>query len=114
MSKEYMTAMAMISCDGAVVQTPVPIQCAVSHGVISCKTHLPVLNANDHIPVTNIPPFGLCNKMPKTPAGPPPCVPSTMLMAWKECDMHYFVGGAPVLTKESFLTCLFGGTIKFK
>ena len=51
--------------------------------------------------------------LPPTPAGPVPCVPST-IMAWKKCDMHYFVGGAPALTKDSFLTCMFGGTIKFQ
>ena len=48
-----------------------------------------------------------------TPSGPGPCVPAT-IMAWKSCDMHYFVGGAPVLTKDSFLTCTLGGTIKFQ
>lgn len=51
--------------------------------------------------------------LPPTPAGPVPCVPA-IIMAWKKCDMHYFVGGAPALTKESFLTCTFGGTIKFQ
>ena len=63
MSKEYMTAMSMIKCNGA--------------------------------------------------TAPVPCVPA-IIMAWKSCDMHYFVGGAPALTKESFLTCTFGGTIKFQ
>lgn len=113
MSKEYMTALALMKCSGAAVPTPIPIQCPASHGVISCKTHQPVLNANDHVPVVNIPTFGTCNYI-RTPAGTPgPCVPAT-IMAWKECDMHYFVGGAPVLTKDSFLTCTLGGTIKFQ
>ena len=110
MSKEYMTAMSMIKCSMGLA--PIPILCPVSHGVISCKTHLPILNANDHIPFMNILTFGTCKSIP-TPAGPGPCVPAT-IMAWKSCDMHYFVGGAPVLTKDSFLTCTLGGTIKFQ
>ena len=113
MSKEYMTAMAMIKCSGATAPVPIPIMLPVSHGVISCKTHLPVLNANDHIPFVNIMTFGTCKMIPPTPAGPVPCVPA-IIMAWKSCDMHYFIGGAPALTKDSFLTCTFGGTIKFQ
>lgn len=115
MSKEYMTAMSMIKCDGAKVPLALPIQCPVSHGVISCKTHLPILNANDHVPIMNIPIFGLCNKIPPPPPPAPgaPCVPTTV-MAWKKGDMHCMVGGAPALTKDSFLTCMFGGTIKFQ
>ncbi|MBR3745869.1 MAG: DUF4280 domain-containing protein [Selenomonadaceae bacterium] len=112
MSKEYMTAMEMIKCSCSTAQAPIPIMCPISHGVISCKTHLPVLNANDHIPFVNIMTFGTCN-MIQTPAGPGPCVP-TVIMAWKSCDMNYFVGGAPALTKDSFLTCTLGGTIKFE
>ena len=87
MSKEYMTAMSMIKCSGATA--PVPILLPISHGVISCKM------------------------IPPTPAGPVPCVPA-IIMAWKSCDMHYFVGSAPALTKDSFLTCTFGGRIKFQ
>ena len=113
MSKEYMTAMSLVKCSGATVPAPIPVMCPVSHGVISCKTHLPLLNANDRIPFTNIMTFGTCKMIPPTPAGPVPCIPA-IIMAWKSCDMHYFVGGAPALTKESFLTCTFGGTIKFQ
>jgi len=52
--------------------------------------------------------------MPPTPAGPVPCIPATA-MAWKKGDMHFMVGGAPALTKDSFLTCMSGGgTIKFQ
>ncbi|MBR0260701.1 MAG: DUF4280 domain-containing protein [Selenomonadaceae bacterium] len=110
MSKEYMTAMSPVKCNMGMIPTTVLLP--VSHGVISCKTHLPVLNANDHVPFMNILPFGTC-KLLQTPAGPGPCVPA-IIMAWKNCDMHYFVGGAPVLTKDSFLTCTIGGTIKFQ
>ena len=113
MSKDYMTAMSMIKCSGSTVPVPIPIQCPVSHGVISCKTHLPILNANDHVPFLNVLTFGTCKMVPPTPAGPVPCVPATV-MAWKKCDMHYFVGGAPALTKDSMLTCMLGGTIKFQ
>lgn len=113
MSKEYMAAMSMIKCNGATVPAPIPIQCPISHGVISCKTHLPLLNANDHMPFLNVLTFGTCKMIPPTPAGPVPCVPST-IMAWKKGDMHCMVGGAPALTKDSFLTCMFGGTIKFQ
>ena len=70
-------------------------------------------NVNDKIPFMNIMTFGTCKMIPPTPAGPVPCVPA-IIMAWKSCDMHYFVGGAPALTKDSFLTCTFGGTIKFQ
>lgn len=109
MSKEYMTAMAMIKCNmGA---APNSIMLPISHGVISCKTHLPLLNANDNVPLMNILPFGTCSLL-QTPAGPAPCTPA-IIMAWRSCDMHYFIGGAPALTKESCLTCTIGGTIKF-
>ena len=72
-----------------------------------------ISNVNDKIPFMNILTFGTCKMIPPTPAGPVPCVPA-IIMAWKSCDMHYFVGGAPALTKDSFLTCTFGGTIKFQ
>lgn len=113
MSKEYMTAMAKIKCNRATVQTALPILLPVSHGVISCKTKNPVLNANDNIPFVNIPTFGTCNMLRSPEGNPLPCVPAIVLV-WKSCDMHYFVGGAPVLTKDSFLTCTVGGTIKFE
>ncbi|MBQ9479880.1 MAG: DUF4280 domain-containing protein [Selenomonadaceae bacterium] len=113
MSKEYMTAMSMIKCNGATAPVPIPIQCPISHGVISCKTHLPLLNANDCVPFLNVMTFGTCKMIPPTPAGPVPCIPA-LIMAWKQGDPHYIIEGAPVLTKDSFLTCTFGGTIKFQ
>jgi len=90
MGKDYKTAMEMIKCNGGMV--PTPIQLPVSHGIVSTKTMMPLLNANDHIPFMNVLTFGTCKFLPPTPAGPVPCVPTT-LMAWKGCDMHYFVGG---------------------
>lgn len=107
MGKGYMTAMAMIKCNAGTV--PLPILLPVAHGVTS--KNMPLLNANDHVPMMNIMPFGVCQRKPFPPPGNI-CVPITPF-AWKKGDMHCFVGGAPALTKDSCLTCMMGGTIKF-
>lgn len=107
MAKGYMTAMARIKCSSGTI--PLPIILAAPHGVTSKGR--PLLNANDHIPVLNIPPFGICRNKPVPPPGNI-CIPVTPL-AWQKGDLHFFVGGAPALTKDSCLTCMLGGTIKF-
>lgn len=108
MAKGYMTAMAMIKCSAGAV--PLPILAPVTHGVTS--QNKPLLNANDHIPMMNIMPFGVCKNKPVPPPGNI-CVPITPL-AWQKGDTHCFVGGAPALTKDSCLTCMLGGSIKFQ
>ena len=71
------------------------------------------MNVNDFVPMMNILPFGLCKNMPQTPAGPPPCVPA-VVSPWKKGDKHFQIAGADALTKESFVTCTFGGKIEIK
>lgn len=39
-----------------------------------------------------------------------PCEPDTP-QVWQNCDEEHILDGAPVLTKESFLSCRYGGTI---
>ncbi|MBO6177642.1 MAG: DUF4280 domain-containing protein [Selenomonadaceae bacterium] len=108
MAKGFMTGMALIRCNSGVA--PVPLLLPVSHGVTSKGQ--PLVNANDHIPMMNILPFGICSKKPVAPPGANICIPITP-MAWKKGDKNCFVAGAPALTKDSCLTCMMGGTIKF-
>ena len=110
-AKEYMTMSAQIKCSNGAA--PVPIVMGVGHGVVSCKTHLPVLNANDHIPMVNIMPFGTCKVKPPAPPGANVCIPVTP-MPWSKGDKNYSLDGMPALTKDSCLTCMLGGTIKFQ
>ena len=107
--KEYMTTGALIRCSNGVA--PVPI-IGIPHGVAAGSGGKLLLNATDYKPIMNIPPFGTCSMKPPTPPGANVCVPVTC-MAWRKADMHCFIDGAPVLTKDSFCTCALGGTIKF-
>lgn len=108
MAKGYKTAMSMIRCSAGTV--PLPIQLPMGHGVTS--KDMALLNANDHVPMLNIMPFGICKNKPVLPPGANVCIPVTP-MAWRDGDTHCFVSGAPALTKDSCLTCMMGGTIKF-
>ena len=103
----YMTAMAKIQCNAGAA--PMPLLLAIPHGVTSAGR--PLLNANDHIPGANILPFGVCKNKPVPPPGNI-CVPITPF-PWSKADNHMTVAGAPVLTKDSCLTCMLGGNIKF-
>ena len=109
MAKGYMTAMAMIRCNAGL--NPVPLLLPVGHGVQSKGK--PLVNANDQIPMVNILPFGICRNKPAAPPGANVCIPVTPL-AWTKGDTHCFVGGAPALKKDSCLTCMMGGSIKFE
>ena len=108
---EYMTMGAMIQCTGGTV--PLPIMLILNHGVTTSAGKKMLLNANDHIPMMNIMPFGLCKFKPPAPPGANICIPVT-IQAWKKGDLHCIISGAPALTKNSFLPCMMGGTIKFK
>lgn len=108
---EYMTIGAMIQCNMGTI--PLPISLPMNHGVTTSAGMKMLLNANDHLPMMNILPFGLCKLKPPTPPGVNLCIPMT-IQAWKSGDLHCMIGGAPALTKDSFLSCTMGGMIKFK
>jgi len=100
------------------------------HGVYFHDFESPMLNANDHIKDENISTFGRCmsNDNPRgyiasmlliSPLMGPfirqaigcVCDPVT-LVPWVYVDDDYFIDGAPALTIESELPCLWGGSIK--
>jgi hypothetical protein len=100
------------------------------HGVYLHDFESPLLNANDHLKDENISTFGRCmsNDNPRgyiatmlliSPLMGPfirqaigcVCDPVT-LVPWVYVDDDYFIDGAPALTIESELPCLWGGSIK--
>ncbi|WP_299494629.1 DUF4280 domain-containing protein [uncultured Shewanella sp.] len=84
----------------------------------------PGANILDHKPMMNIPTFGPCKSLafPATAAAtaaalgaltPMPCIPGTMA-PWVPGDPTVLLAGAPILTKDSKLMCMWGGVIEIQ
>lgn len=130
-AKEYMTMMSNYTeCKYGSMKNQ--INMINDHGVLSRKTGKAVLNANDHKWQDNILGYGTCsafcdpdNKLTQMidcaqqngnrfvrPTVECSCRARTE-QAWQNADKHFVIEGAPVLTKDSFLVCQFGGIIRF-
>ncbi|GLS25031.1 DUF4280 domain-containing protein [Marinibactrum halimedae] len=81
----------------------------------------PGANIKDHIPLKNILPFGPCSSLAFPPTAsataaalgaltPMPCIPSTPA-PWVPGDPTVLLANMPILTKNSLLTCMWGGII---
>jgi hypothetical protein len=81
----------------------------------------PIATINDHSPGSNIPPFGMCTSLANPTVAsataaalgvltPMPCVPNTPA-PWTPGSTGVLVGGVPVLSNMSKLTCVYGGMI---
>jgi len=98
---------------------PVPIMVLPDKKVNSMT---PVAVASDHIPLLNILPFGMCSN-PANPMvaaataaamgvlTPMPCIPCT-LQEWTKTSEKVKIKGKQVLSMESKLQCLYGGSIQ--
>ena len=130
-AKEYMTMMSdYTKCTYGSMKNQINMH--EDHGVLSRKTGKAVLNANDHKWQENILGYGMCsafcddnNKYTQMinraqqngnrfvrPRIKCPCRARTE-EAWRDGDKHFVIEGAPVLTKESTLECMWGGVISF-
>jgi hypothetical protein len=81
----------------------------------------PGANIMDYIPITNIPPFGMCSA-PTNPAviattaaalgvpTPAPCIPATAA-PWTPGNPTVLLSSAPILTDDSKVMCIWGGSI---
>ena len=81
----------------------------------------PGANIMDYIPITNIAPFGMCSS-PSNPTvaaattaalgvlTPMPCMPVTTT-PWTPGNPTVLLSSAPILTDDSKLMCMWGGSI---
>jgi hypothetical protein len=81
----------------------------------------PLATINDHSAMANIPPFGVCSSLANPTVAsataaalgvltPMPCVPNTPAL-WTPGSAKVLIGGFPVLSNMSKLTCVYGGMI---
>ncbi len=97
---------------GSLLPTPRPLQCGSRVAA----------NVTDHVPIANVTPFGLCRSLANplvaaatsAAAGtltPMPCVPATPA-PWSPGAARTIIGGAPALSTQATLRCLWAGTIE--
>lgn len=106
MAEEYMTAYHFTKCDKGSREEYINLP--VDHGVISMTTGYPLLNANDHKyegENKNIRGYCSCKVIGQ-------CRPLTPKV-WESTAKQHLIEGAPALTENSKLKCMYGGTISF-
>lgn len=106
MAEEYMTAYHFTKCDKGSREEYINLP--VDHGVISMTTGYPLLNANDHRyegENKNIRGYCSCKVIGQ-------CRPLTPKV-WESTAKKHLIEGAPALTENSKLKCMYGGTISF-
>ena len=101
-----MTAYHFTKCDKGSREEYINLP--VDHGVISMTTGYPLLNANDHRyegENKNIRGYCSCKVIGQ-------CRPLTPKV-WESTAKKHLIEGAPALTENSKLKCMYGGTISF-
>lgn len=110
---------AMMKCSMGMSPAPLAVVAPRKYSI----QQRPIANILDNKPMVNIPTFGMCRSLANPSVAsatsaacgvltPMPCIPNTTA-PWAPGNTQVLTQGAPTLTNDSKLTCMWGGTIDF-